>query len=112
MWWVMGKTADLTVVRMTTTKPQKVSPVRTGCLQNTVLKHIYGKLTGREQCGMKRCTSNTDDRNLVRIITKLVKEHDGASELSVAGNIALRATMHRYIQQWATSVRFLVSSHF
>lgn len=61
---------------------------------------------------MKRCTSTTGDRNLVRITAKLVKEHEGASELNVAGNIALRVTMHRYIQEWATSVRFLVSSHF
>ncbi|CAJ0919700.1 unnamed protein product [Ranitomeya imitator] len=36
-------------------------------LQSAVSKHINGKLSGREKCGRKRCTSNRDNCSLERI---------------------------------------------
>ncbi len=42
-------------------KPQKVIAQRAGCSQSAVSKYIHRMLTGRKKCGMKRCTSNTDD---------------------------------------------------
>ena len=39
-------------------------------MQSAVSKHIHGKLTGREKCGWKKCTSNRDDRSLEKSSVK------------------------------------------
>ena len=74
---IMGKTADLTVVPKTIIdtlhkegKSQKVIAKQVGCSQSAVSKHINRKLSGREKCGRKRCTSSRDDRSLERIVRK------------------------------------------
>ena len=71
----MGETVDLTVVQKTVIdtlhkegKPQKVIAKDAGCFQSAVSKHINRKLSGRENCGRKRCTSNRDNRSLERIV--------------------------------------------
>ena len=77
---IMGKTADLTVDQKTLIdtlheegKPQKVIAERADCSQRVLYQSIFnenhnGKLTGREKCVKKRCTSNRDDRSLERIV--------------------------------------------
>ncbi len=62
---VMGKTADLTVVQKTIIdtlhkegKPQTFIAKEAGCSQSAVSKHVDIKLSAREKCGRKRCTTN------------------------------------------------------
>ncbi len=64
----MGKTADLAMVQKTNIdafhkedKSQRVITERCGCLQSAVSN---AKLTGRNNLGRKRCTSNRDDPKL------------------------------------------------
>lgn len=49
---------------------QEVDGGKAGCWQSAVSKHINGKLTGRENCGRRRCISNMTDRSFKRIIKK------------------------------------------
>ena len=102
---IMGKTADLTVVQQILIdtlheegRPHNVIAERAGCSQSVVSKHIHGKLTGRETCGRKRCTSNRDDRSLEGI----VKQN---KEWTEAGVSASRATMHRRVQEMCYKCR-------
>ena len=74
---IMGKTADLVVVQKPIIdtlnmegKPQKVIAKEDGCSQSAVSKHINRKLSGREKCGRKMCTSCRDDHSLERIVRK------------------------------------------
>ncbi len=73
----MGKTADLTVVQKTIIdtlhkegKSQTFTAKEAGCSQSAVSKHVNRKLSGRETCGRKRCTTNREDRSIMRIIKK------------------------------------------
>ncbi len=66
----MGKTADLTVVQITIIdtlhkegKPQTLIAKEAGCSQSAVSKHVNRKL-----CGRKRCTTNRENRRLMRIV--------------------------------------------
>ncbi len=66
----MGKTADLTVVQKTIIdtlhkedKPQTFIAKEAGCSQSAVSKHANRKLSGR-----KRCTTNRENRSLMRIV--------------------------------------------
>ncbi|KAM9488957.1 uncharacterized protein Hap1MRO34_005782 isoform 1-T3 [Clarias gariepinus] len=104
----MGKTADLTVDQKTIIdtlhkegKPQKYIAKKACCSQSAVSKHIRGKMTGREKCGRKRCTSNKDDRSLEKIVMQsryknLLELH---KEWSEAGVKASRATTYRRLQE-------------
>ncbi len=72
---IMGKTADLTVVQKTIIdtlhkegKPQTFIAKEAGCSQSAVFKHVNRKLSGREKCGRKRCTTNRENRSLMRIV--------------------------------------------
>ncbi len=72
---IMGKTVDLTVVQMTIIdtlhkegKPQTFIAKEAGCSQSAVSKHVNGKLSERKKCGRKRCTTNRENRSLVRIV--------------------------------------------
>ncbi len=62
---IMGKTADLTVVQKTIIdtlhkegKPQTFITKEADCSQSAVSKHVNRKLSGREKCGRKICTTN------------------------------------------------------
>ncbi len=103
---IMGKTADLTVVQKTIIdtlhkdgKPQKVTAKEVGCSQSAVSRHINRKLSGREKCGRKRCTSSRDDRSLERIVRKRPFKCVGElhKEWTEAGVTASRATTHRRV---------------
>ncbi len=66
----MGKTADLTVVQKTIIdtlhkegKTQTFIAKEAGCSQSAVSKHVNRKLSGR-----KRCTTNRENRSLMRIV--------------------------------------------
>ncbi len=70
---IMGKTADLTVVQKAIIdtlhkegKPQTFIAKEAGCSQSAVSKHV--KLSGRKKCGRKRCTTNRENRSLMRIV--------------------------------------------
>ncbi len=72
---IMGKTADLTVVQKTIIdtlhkegKPQTFNDKEAGCSQSTVSKHVNRKLRGRKKWRKKRCTTNRDNRSLMRIV--------------------------------------------
>ncbi len=71
----MGKTANLTVVQKTIIddlhkegKPQTLIAKEAGCSQSAVSTHVNRKLTGRRKCGRKRCTTNRENRSLMRIV--------------------------------------------
>ncbi len=72
---ITGKTADLTVVQKTIIdtlhkegKLQTFIAKEAGCSQSAVSKHVNRKLSGRQKCGRKRCTTNRENRSLVRIV--------------------------------------------
>ena len=101
-----GETAHLTVVQKTIidtlhkeVKPQKVIEKEAGCSQSAVSKHIYRKLSGREKCGRKRCTSSRDDHSLETIVRKRLFKSAGElhKEWTEVGVSASRATTHRRI---------------
>ncbi len=71
----MGKTADLTVVQKTIIdtlykegKPQTLIAKEAGCSQSAVSKHVNRKLSGGKKCGRKRCTTNRENRSLIRVV--------------------------------------------
>ncbi len=71
----MGKTADLTVVQKTIIdtlhkegKAQTFIAKEAGCSRSAVSKHVNRKLSGRKKCGSKRCTTNRENRRLMRIV--------------------------------------------
>ncbi len=72
---IMGKTSDLTVVQKTIIdtlhkedKPQTFIAKEAGCSQSAVSKHDNRKLSERKKCGRKRCTTNRENRSLMRIV--------------------------------------------
>ncbi len=71
----MGTIADLTVVQKTIIdtlhkegKPQTFIAKEAGCSQSAVSKHFNRKLSGRKKSGRKRCTTNQENRSLMRIV--------------------------------------------
>ncbi len=93
---IMGKTADLTVVQKTIIdtlhkegKPQTFIAKEAGCSQSAVSKHVNRKLSERKKCGRKRCTTNRENRSLMRI----VKQNRS------------RATTHRRVKEFGYSCR-------
>ncbi len=85
---IMGKTADLTVVQKTIIdtlhkegKPQTSIAKEVGCSQSAVSKHVHRKLSGRKNCGRKRCTTNRENRSLMSICqAKSIQEFGWTSE--------------------------------
>ncbi len=111
---IMGKTADLTVVQKTTIdtlhkegKTQKVIAKEAGCSQSSVSKHINREAKGRKRCGRKKCTSNTDNRTLERIVKQNPFKNVGEiyKEWTAAGISASRTTTHRRMQDMGFSCR-------
>ncbi len=69
----MRKTADLTVVQKTIIdtlhkegKTQTFIAKEAGCSQSAVSKHVNRKLSGRKKRGRKRCTTNQENRSLMK----------------------------------------------
>ncbi len=109
---IMGKTADLTVVQKTVIdtlhkegKPQTFIAKEAGCSQSSVYKHVNRKLSGRKKCGGKRCTTNRENRSLMRIVKQ--NRFKNLSELhkewTEAGFKASRATTHRRVKEFGYS---------
>ncbi len=98
---IMGKTADLTVVQKTIIdtlhkegKPQTFITKEAGCSQSAVSKHVNRKLSERKKCGRKRCTTNRENRSLMRIVKQNRFKNLGElhKEWTEAGVKASRAT--------------------
>ncbi len=110
----MGKTADLTVVQKTIIdtlhkegKPQTFIAKEVGCSQSAVYKHVNRKLSGWKKCGRKRCTTNRENRSLVRIVKQNRFKNLGElhKEWTEAGVKASRATTHRRVEEFGYSCR-------
>ncbi len=111
---IMGKTADLTVVQKTIIdtlhkegKPQTFIAKEASCSQSAVSKHVNRKLSGREKCGRKRCTTNRENRSLMRILKQNRFKNFGElhKEWTEAGFKASRATTHRRVEEFSYSCR-------
>ncbi len=109
---IMGKTADLTVVQKTIIdtlhmegKPQTSITKEAVCSQSVVSKHVNRRLNGRQKCGRKRCTSNWENRRLMRIVKQNRFKNWGEhhKEWTEAGVKASRATTHRRVKEFGYS---------
>ncbi len=114
VYTIIGKTADLTVVQKTIIdtlhkegKPQTFIAKEAGCSQSAVSKHVTRKLSGTKKCGRKRCTSNRENRSLMRIVKqnrfKNLGEHP--KEWTETGVKASRVTTHRRVKEFGYSCR-------
>ncbi len=111
---IMGKTADLTVVQKTIIdtlheegKPQTFIAKEADCSQSAVSKHVNRKLSERKKCGRKRCTTNRENRRLMRIAKRNGFKNLGElhKEWTGAGVKASRATTHRRVKEFGYSCR-------
>ncbi len=109
---IMGKTVDMTVVQKTIIdtlhkegKPQTFISKEAGCSQSAVSKHVKRKLSGRKKCGIKRCTTNWENRSLMRIVKQNRFKNLGElhKEWTEAGVKASRATTHRRVKEFGYS---------
>ncbi len=109
---IMGKTADLTVVQKTIIdtfhkegKPQTFIAKEAGCSQSAVSKHVNRKLSGRKKCGKKSCSTNRENRSLMRIVKQNRFKNLGElhKESTEAGVKASRATTHRRVKEFGYS---------
>ncbi len=108
---IMG-TADLTVVQKTIIdtlhkegKPQTFINKEAGCSRSAVSKHVNRKLSGGKKCGRKRCTTNRENRSLMRIVKQNRFKNLGElhKEWTEAGVKASRATTHRRVKEFGYS---------
>ncbi len=111
---ITGKTADLTVVQKTIIdtlrtegKPQTFIAKEAGCSQSAVSKHVNRKLSGRKKCGRKTCTTNRENRSLMRIAKQNRFKNLGElhKEWTEAGVKASRVTTHRCVKEFGYSCR-------
>ncbi len=111
---IMEKTADLTVVQKTIIdtlhkegKPQTFIAKEAGCSQSAVSNHVNRKLSGRKKCGRKRCTTNWENRSLMRIVKQNRFKNLGElhKEWTEARVKASRATTHRRVKEFGYSCR-------
>ncbi len=110
----MGKTADLTVVQKTIIDtlhkegtPQTLIAKEAVCSRSAVSKHVNRKLSGRKKFGRKRCTTNRENRSLLRIVKQNRFKNLGElhKEWTEAGVKASRATTHRRVKEFVYSCR-------
>ncbi len=110
----MGKTDDLTVVQKIIIdtlhkegKPQTCIAKEAGSSQSAVSKHVNRKLSGRQKCGIKRCTTNRENRSLMRIVKQNQIKNLGElhKKWTEAGVEASRATTHRRVKEFGYSCR-------
>ncbi len=110
---IMGKTADLTVVQKTIIdtlhkegKPQTFIAKEAGCSQSAVSKHV-NKVEWKEKVWKKRCTTNRENRSLMRIVKQNRFKNLGElhKEWTEAGVKASRATTHRRVKECGYSCR-------
>ncbi len=113
---IMGKTADLTVVQKTIIdtlhkegKPQTFIAKEAGCSQSAVSKHVNRKLSGRKKCGRKSCTTNRENRSLMRIWVnftrnglRLGSRHQEPPHTDVSRNLATVVVFLLLSHSWTT----------
>ncbi len=108
----MGKTADLTVVQRTIIdtlhkegKPKTFIVKEAGCSRSAVFKYVNRKLSGREKCGRKKCTTIRENRSLMRIVKQNRFKNLGElhKEWTEAWVKASRATTHRHVKEFGYS---------
>ncbi len=106
---IMGKSADLTVVQKTIIdtlhkegKTQTCIAKEAVCSQIVVSKHVNRKLSGRKKFGRKRCTTNRENRSLMRIVKQNRFKNLGElhKEWTETGVKASRATTHRRVKEF------------
>ncbi len=111
---IMRKTADLTVVQKTIIdtlhkegRPQTFIAKEAGCSQSALSKHVNRELSGRTKCGRKICTTNRENRSLMRIVKQNRFKHLGElhKEWTEAGVKASRAITHRHVKEFGYSCR-------
>ncbi len=109
---IMRKTADLTGVQKTIIdtlhkegKPQTFIAKEAGCSQSAVSKHVNRKLSERKKCRRKRCTTNRENRSLMRIVKQNRFKNLGElhKEWTEAGVKASRSTTHRRVEEFGYS---------
>ncbi len=86
-------------------KPQTLIAREAGCSQSAVSKHVNSKLSGRKKCERKRCTTNRENRSLMRIFKQNRFKNLGElhKEWTEAGVKASRATTHRRVKEFGYS---------
>ncbi len=86
-------------------KPQTFIVKEAGCSHSAVSKHVNRELSGRKKCGRKRCTTNRENRSLVRIVKQNRFKNLGElhKEWTEAGVKASRATTHRRVKEFGYS---------
>ncbi len=74
---------------------------------SAVSKHVNRKLSGRKKCGRKSCTTNRENRSLMRIVKQNRFKNLGElhKEWTEAGVKASRATTHRRVKEFGYSCR-------
>ncbi len=109
---IMVKTADLTDVQKTIIdtlhkegKPQTFIAKEAGYSQSAVSKHVNRKFSGMKKCGRKRCTTNIENRSLMRIVKQNRFKNLGElhKEWTEAGVKTSRATKHRHVKEFGYS---------
>ncbi len=105
VYTIMGTTADLTVVQKTIIdtlhkegKPQTFIVKEAGCSQSAVSNHVNRKLSGRKKCGRKICTTNRENRSLMRI----VKQNWFKNFLDVSRNLTTVVIFLLLNHSWTT----------
>ncbi len=88
-------------------KPQTFIAKEAGCSQSAVSKHVNRKLSGRKNCRRKRCTTNQENRSLMRIVKLNRFKNLGElhKEWTEAGVKASRVTTHRRVKEFDYSCR-------
>ncbi len=111
---IMGKTAELTVVQKTIIDtlhkegyPQTFIAKEGGCSQSAVSKHVNRELSGRKMCARKICTTNRENRSLMRIVKQNRFKNLGElhKEWTEAGVKASSTTTHRRVKEFGYSCR-------
>ncbi len=76
-----------------------------GCSQSAVSKHVNRQLSERKKCGRKLCTTNRENRSLMRIVKQNWFKNLGElhMEWTEAGVKASRATTHRRVKEFGYS---------
>ncbi len=107
----MGKTADLTVVQKTIIdtlhkegKTQTFIAKEADCSQNAVSKHVNRKLSGRNKCGRKRCTTNRENRVLWGLSSKIDSRIKWTSQgMDWGWGQGIKSTTHRRVEEFGYS---------
>ncbi len=106
---IMWKTADLTVVQKTIIntlhkegKPQTF--IAKEAVQSAVSKHVNRKLSGMKKCGRKRCTTNRENRSLMRIVKQnRFKNLGEPQEMDWGWGQGTKSTTHRRVKEFGYS---------